>query len=211
MGGYGSGRRGGIAAPKTTDYHKIDMRWLRTNGLLQEGKISSITWSRCGTVTASIRVETSRHGLRVAYKNNPPGGKTFNVDEIIPWAWTHTAFGGRRRWFQCPRCKDRCNTLYGGAYFRCRSCHGLQHPSKCEPAQDRALERATRLRERLGDTVFSAFECDELPPKPKRMRWRTYRRLEVRYAHLQRQWKLSAIARFGSEVLSEFGIEVEEH
>jgi tetratricopeptide (TPR) repeat protein len=39
--------------------------------------------------------------------------------------------------------------------------------------------------------MFSAFKADELPPKPpNRMRWKTYRKLQSRYAALQRRWKL---------------------
>ena len=41
--------------------------------------------------------------------------------------------------------------------------------------------RADRIRKRLGDTSGSAFEGDHFPPKPKRMRWITYRRLEEQY------------------------------
>jgi hypothetical protein len=50
---------------------------------------------------------------------------------------------------------------------------------------------------RLGDKIFNAFEDDELPPKPPRMRWKTYRRLQLRFAALQRRWKAGAAARFG--------------
>jgi hypothetical protein len=35
------------------------------------------------------------------------------------------------------------------------------------------------------------------PPKPKRMRWKTYRRLEAQYEDLQNRWTLGTMARFG--------------
>jgi hypothetical protein len=50
---------------------------------------------------------------------------------------------------------------------------------------------------RLGDRKFNAFDADELSPKPKRMRWRPYRKLEARFAGLQRRWKAGTFARFG--------------
>lgn len=196
MGGFGSGRPGGFATLKTTDYRKIDLPWLNRRGILRSHASSTITWSRGGHRTGSISVACREEGLRVMYTVSPHNGAPFQVDEIIPWAWTDTAFGGRRRWFRCPRCKDRCATIYGGAYFRCRACHGLQHASKYEPAYDRAMERANRMRERLGDTQCTAFDFDELPPKPKRMRWTTYKRLEADYAQLQRRWKVGVIRRF---------------
>ena len=96
---------------------------------------------------------------------------------------------GRMRWLKCLSCHRRCRVIYGGRYFRCRQCHGLHYQSQREPAYDRAIEQATRIRKRLGDDMFSAFESDELPPKPPRMRWKTYHRLETRYAGLQNRWR----------------------
>ena len=47
--------------------------------------------------------------------------------------------------------------------------------------------------------MFSAFEDDDdLPPKPLRMRWKTYRKFQLRYAALQCRWKAGTAARFGS-------------
>lgn len=45
--------------------------------------------------------------------------------------------------------------------------------------------------------MFSAFEFDELPPKPPRMRWTTYHKLNRRYGDLQNRWQAGAISRFG--------------
>jgi hypothetical protein len=111
--------------------------------------------------------------------------------------YTATRFGGRRQWFKCLQCGEGCRVIYGGRYFRCRQCHGLRYQSQTEADYDRALERANRIRQRLGDRMFSAFEDDDLPPKPPRMRWKTYRKLRLQYAALQRRWKAGAAARFG--------------
>jgi hypothetical protein len=48
-----------------------------------------------------------------------------------------------------------------------------------EPDYDRAIEQADRIRKRLGDTIGRAIEDDEFPPKPPRMRWKTYHELQV--------------------------------
>jgi hypothetical protein len=56
-----------------------------------------------------------------------------------------------------------------------------------------------RLRRgsRLGDASGSAFEGDDFPPRLKRMRWKTYRRLEEQYEDLQNRWAVGAMVRFG--------------
>ena len=59
------------------------------------------------------------------------------------------------------------------------------------------VELADKIRKRLGDTVGSAFEQDEFPPKPKGMHWKTYNRLEERYYELQNRWAVAAMSRFG--------------
>jgi hypothetical protein len=60
----------------------------------------------------------------------------------------------------------------------------------------RALDQADKIAKRLGSTWGCAFDGDSLPPKPKRMRWRTYQRLEERYEALQSQGLAGAYAKF---------------
>jgi hypothetical protein len=87
--------------------------------------------------------------------------------------------------------------IYGGRYFRCRQRHGLVHASTREPSYQRAIDRAEKLRKRLGAGWGSAFEGAPLPPKPQRMRWATYRRLEAKYRELQNRRMVGTLARFG--------------
>jgi hypothetical protein len=58
------------------------------------------------------------HGLQLIYS---AGGES--IAELVPFAYTATAFGGQRKWFQCLSCRRRCRVLYGGKYFRCRKCY----------------------------------------------------------------------------------------
>ena len=39
--------------------------------------------------------------------------------------------------------------------------------------------------------------CNDLPWKPKGMRWRTYHRLSERYERYDAQWEMEAMRRFG--------------
>jgi DNA-directed RNA polymerase subunit RPC12/RpoP len=112
-------------------------------------------------------------------------------------AYTATRFGGRRMWLTCLKCSRRCRKIYGGRYFRCRQCHGLVHASTREPGYQRALDRAEGMRKRLGAEWGSAFEGAPLPPKPPRMRWATYHRLEAQYEEQQNRWAVGVKSRFG--------------
>jgi pyruvate-formate lyase-activating enzyme len=86
--------------------------------------------------------------------------------------------------------------LYGGSRFRCRSCHNLRYSSQYEPAYQRAIDQADKLRKRV-DGHRGAFDGDAFPPKPKGMHWATYWRLEGRYTDLQNRWSAGVIAKFG--------------
>jgi hypothetical protein len=96
-------------------------------------------------------------------------------------------FGGCRQWLMCLKCRRRCHRIFGGRYFRCRQCYGLVYASTREPPHQRAINWADRLRKRVGGGR-GAFDGESFPPKPPRMRWRTYRRLERQYEELQGRW-----------------------
>jgi hypothetical protein len=193
----GSGRTGGFSSwPKCESYHSIDLAWLRRKGLPGTGLSSTLRWSRHGQETGSISLTVQEQGLQLRYQIRDDRGEPLAVSELISFSYTGAEFGGRRQWLKCLSCGRRCRVIYGGRYFRCHLCQGLRYQSQSEPDYDRALEQANRIRARLGDTTFSAFEVDELPPKSPRMRWKTYRKLQVRYAALQRRWKAEAAARF---------------
>lgn len=96
----------------------------------------------------------------------------------MPVTWTACNFGGRRPWFRCPGfsngspCGRRVAKIYmRGRYFRCRRCHGLAYPSQTVTLGDRPLDRAQKIRMRLGG---SANMTEPFPGKPKGMHWQTY-------------------------------------
>jgi hypothetical protein len=70
----------------------------------------------------------------------------------------------------------RVGKLYlGGTYFLCRHCYGLAYDCQRESPPFRRLHQFQKLCRRLG-----ADPPTDIPPKPKRMRWRTYERLVAR-------------------------------
>ena len=50
---------------------------------------------------------------------------------------------------------------------------------------------------RSSDASILKQECNDLPPKPKGMHWRTYNRLVDRYDRYDQQWSWEAMRRFG--------------
>ena len=95
----------------------------------------------------------------------------------------------------------RNQELYGGCYFRCRRCHGLAYASQSEPADQRAIGRANKIAKRLHDMLGGVTEHEyEFPPKPPRMRWTTYQRLEAEYDRLQNRWAVGVMTRFGIQL-----------
>ena len=114
------------------------------------------------------------------------------------FAFTPTRFGGQRQWFRCLKCYRRCRKLYGGRYFRCRRCYDLRYASQREDAAQRALSRAQKIAKRLHNMWGGTTEEEyEFPPKPPRMRWATYQRLEQQYDRLQNRWGVAIMSRFG--------------
>jgi len=101
---------------------------------------------------------------------------------FVPFVFSPTKFGGQRTWFRCPGCGTGCRVLYGTNSLRCGRCRGLKYQSQYQAAAFRHLDRAHKIRRRLGKPSASG---DPLPPKPHRMRWRTYRRLECLVLRLE--------------------------
>jgi hypothetical protein len=178
---------------KTNDYHSIDLAWLRREKLLTLGRRSSINWSRGGRPSGSIQVECLTDGIRLVYRTRPPGGDWKDVSEIVPLIETATRFGGRRQWFRCLACGNRCRILYGGAYFRCRQCHRLKYETQYEPPFARAATRALKIRERLGSR---GGIDDPFPVKPKGMHWKTYERLQAEAERLEAAWVMGIAGKF---------------
>lgn len=185
MGGIGSGRTSWGGPPKCEEYRQIDLAWLRRHGMLQQGRISTIQWSRGGRSTGNMGIVASPGAIQLVYRIRGPDEEWRIINECIPLVETETAFGGRRQWFQCLTCGRRCRVLYCRRLFRCRMCHGLSYASQFETPHFRVLSRAQKIRQRLGG---SSDVSEPFPLKPKGMHWRTYERLRELHDDLQERW-----------------------
>ena len=117
------------------------------------------------------------HGsLRLIYKSRAVWtDETHALDYTISLMTTAQPFGGYRWWFLCPRTGMRVAKLYlphGAFQFASREAYRLGYRCQREAPNDRALNRAFRLRRKLGadggigDVVF----------KPKGMHSVTFNR-----------------------------------
>ena len=182
--------------PKVEHMLEIDIARLRRNGLTPVGSSGVIIWSR-STVRVSVGYVLQDGGLRLHYDHTRRGGEPQRITEIISIVRTPTQFGGERHWFECPGCSGRCRLIYGGSHFRCRQCHGARHQSQYESQPSRISRRRWQIRrklERLGGRPWPCGLDEGFPPKPRRMRWKTYRHLESLDRELADRWYVSVSA-----------------
>lgn len=177
MGGVASGNRYRWSERRTVaDFRKIDVRRWAREGFLRAGSRFGWQWSCNGEVTGSIRVETDEGRVVLDYRVRE-GGEWESMRYPVYLISTACNLGGARQWFLCPAsgCARRVALLYGGRIFACRQCHNLSYPSQREDASDRASRRAERIGSRLG---WEPGILNVPGPKPKRMHWRTFEKLE---------------------------------
>jgi len=154
-------------------FHKLDLASFK-KAWFEHRRIGTMTWSRGNQKTGSIGYTLTPRTIELRYTSGR-GDHKEEITEVIPFAFTDQPFGGQRRWFLCKACQRRCRVLIGGTYFRCRQCYRATYESQYETYRAPYLCKAETLRKRLGaDPGIS----NPLPPKPKGMHWRTYRRIE---------------------------------
>lgn len=198
MGGIGSGNRWRYARRTCEASLRIDVRYMRKEGLLRPGRYGTLSWSRYGEQTGWIRYKVHTESLELDYRTRQIGEEEWtSVNEHIPLLRSEQPFGGSRVYLGCLQCGSRNLVLYGGTRFRCRKCLNLSYASQSEDVFGRAASRSQTIRKRLGGG--GCFD-DPFPPKPKGMHWSTYHRLESECALLDEQVAMELCgltARFG--------------
>src|ERR1700730_1397014 len=98
--------------------------------------------------------------------------------------WISGLIWKRSRVIVCPRTERRVSVLWnppGSRSFASRQAWGRQvaYGSQFETPRGRALSAAQAIRCKLGGKDYISID-DDMPPKPKWMRWRTYERITRR-------------------------------
>lgn len=181
MGGFGSGRQGG--RPTTDSGLVLDVGRLLRQRILRPGeaRTGTILWTYVGSDQKAGSVGYEAHlcnewgRLRLHYTTTSWGDEKHRSDYWVSLDTTAQPFGGRRWWFVCPRTGQRVAKLYlpaGALTFASRRAYRLGYRSQRETPRDRALARAFKHRQRLGDRNG----IGDFIEKPKGMRWATYDR-----------------------------------
>jgi len=176
MGGSGSGSWYRWNKKELTmEQKRIDIRWLKKQNYLWPGYFGSLSWSSRGKETGWIRFSVQENGMTLNYRYRMRGEDWEDVKQIISFDRTPCNYGGYRKWFLCPRCRKRVAILYGaGKYFLCRHCYQLTYDScNCSPLL-RILEKANKLKEKLGGHAGFSYP---IPDRPKGMHRSTYIRI----------------------------------
>ena len=103
-------------------------------------------------------------------------GKQYHYD--IKLTTTTPNYGGKRYWWECPKCGRRVAVLYCAGYYVCRHCLGAKYQTQHLQPIDRQFKRIAVLRERLGWYGGLAHGIGE---KPKGMHQETFNKLWLEY------------------------------
>jgi hypothetical protein len=169
-------RRGLIAPGSATDPHEI--RWVNSNGqVIASGWISA---DMRGDLEGLLDIQIGE------------------VEQTITLASLSRHYGGRQWFFVCPVTNRRASVLWlprGAQQFASRHAWPGQvaYRSQFMKAMDRAYLGMEKIKKRL-IADLDPQEWD-LPPKPKWMRWRTYRRLVERFEEYEAALDAGALAR----------------
>jgi hypothetical protein len=197
MGGRGSGQyyRG---STRTTceEIRRIDIRYLRQNGLLQPNRAGSLSWNTGGEPTGSISYTMNENTMVLNFRVRGYWDDDWeSVQQTIWFDRTPCHYGGSRKWFLCPECDSRVGILYGrNVLFLCRHCYRLPYASQGEDYMSRMTRKLDKISNKLEADEYTVI--DDLW-KPKGMHWKTFYRLKMAEINADDRWGSALMARFG--------------
>jgi hypothetical protein len=128
----------GVWYPKTTTTEclMIDMAYLTKNFDLEKEYSTTITWTSNRGKESFILLDIEPPGfIRLRYTLTKKSGEKHDMNYRVYLTTTECNYGGKRYWFLCPSCTERCRILYlhpTGYRFTCRICNNLTYPSQQE-------------------------------------------------------------------------------
>ena len=177
---WGAGRP--AYRPAAGNYRRLDIRRMVKAGCIRPHNWFGWQWlNNEGEQVASVRCTVNREAdrLTVTYRwKNSYETKWLPVDKHVWLTSTACNYGGVRWLFSCPCCQRRAAVLYiMGGTLRCARCGRVSYASQRGDAMDRAWIKQRKIEAKLTDGW----------QKPKRMRWKTFKRLQERISECERQ------------------------
>jgi hypothetical protein len=145
---------------------RLDVRKLARDRYVEPGGRRSLGWMMQGELAATALICAATDAIDIIGGE----GEMAGVSASVPLEETvGGTFGGTRKWFLCPRCRQRCAIVYcDGTDFTCRTCIGVPYLSA---SLGKSAKRQHRLHEaRAGLNLNDAGEAT----RPKGMsidRW----------------------------------------
>ncbi|MFL6796556.1 MAG: hypothetical protein ACJ8F3_04000 [Xanthobacteraceae bacterium] len=179
---------------------KLDINRLARDGFIRPGAATGpvgIQWTHdyWGDI-ASATITANLTGTEEGYFRIQIAG---GADQCIRTVARPRHFGGHQWFFVCPYLNHRAMVLWmppGASRFACRKTFGrsVAYASQFLDRDNRAHRGQSKINSRL--CRIGGFDPDEwdFPPKPKWMRWTTYRRAEERFEGM-RQCSTRAFSR----------------
>lgn len=188
MGGPGSGNwfrwdRKAVVEESWT----LDLRILKKHGGFKSDK-PSIYFLSSRTQRVAFRVQKLNETLHVSVYLIDGSQLLPVTAREVQYTTTPCHYGGGRWWLVCPcrSCLRRCVALflYQGEFY-CRRCLNLGYYSQRGGVADHIIERAARLRRKLG---ASESLQSPLPPRPRYMRKVKYQQLIAEIEETEFEW-----------------------
>lgn len=196
MGGWGSGRYGYRTARTTEAAKRVDIRYIRKQGWLYDGRTGLLSWTCRGEPSGTVGYHIYGDTFILDYKVQENGGAWEAIKLPVALSSTPCRYGGKRYYFLCPglNCGRRCEVLYSAdKYFVCRKCAGLIYDSQKGSKLDQIIE----AKHKLGKRIFENYEHGEGWGKKKGMHWKTFHLLHAKYQALENAWAYGVADRFG--------------
>lgn len=166
---------------------KLDLNQLIQQGIIQPGMYSGpvgMWWMNnyTGEQIASAFITADMRSFVDGWFRIEIGG----VLQRITLVSDRRHFGGRQWYFMCPHLNRRASVLWrppSANVFSCRQRWGRQvaYVSQFLTSVDRAHRGKAKINSRF--CTIGVFDPDEwdFPPKPKWMRWKSYKRAEEKF------------------------------
>ncbi len=164
-----------------------------------------VTWFYRGEEGMSAFISADMRGPHEGWLHI--AASTQQLDQRIALVACPRNFGGRQWYFVCPYTSRRAMVLWmppGASDFACRQRWGRQvaYVSQSASRIDRAYRGQAKITSRL--CSIGGFDPEQWrwPPKPKWMRWGTYRRAEEKFDRYEAILDAASIAAGEQRVLN---------